>query len=132
LDGVGLEWLVYGGRLIGNLAGDTRLGVLVTTGVQSSVEGYGACGRARPRDGASYRRGLEHERGVERPVESTGTRGVRGAVRVRSVEVEHVEDRFCPCPSVCLAALACLSRQRSRVGSLPCTKSWLFHVSPEL
>jgi hypothetical protein len=60
-----------------------------------------------------------HEREVERVVKPTGGHGMRGAVRACSVEVEHVEDRFCPCPSTCLAAIACLSRQRYCVGSLP-------------
>jgi hypothetical protein len=101
---------------------DTMLGVRAITSAQSPVKGYGSCWRARLRDGASYRQGLGHERGVERTVEPTGAPGMRGAVRARSAQVEHVEDRFFPCPSTCLAALACLSRQRPRVGSLPCTK----------
>jgi hypothetical protein len=92
----------------------------------------GRAGGARPRDGASYRQGLGHGCRVERTIEPIGARGVRGTVRACSAEVKHVEDRFCPCLSACLAALACLSQQRSGVGSLPCTKYWLFHVSPEL
>jgi hypothetical protein len=60
-----------------------------------------------------------HEREVERVVEPIRAHGMRGAVRACSAEVEHLEDRFYPCPSACLAALACLSRQRSCVGSLP-------------
>jgi hypothetical protein len=94
---------------------------------------YGACGRARPGAGVTYRRGLGH--GVGRAVETTGARGVRGAVRARSrvsAAVEHVEERFFSCSSACLAALVCLSRQGSHVGSLPYSKSLLFHVSPEL
>jgi hypothetical protein len=67
-----------------------------------------------------------HEREVERVVEPTGAHGMRGAVRACSAEVEHVEDRFCPCPSACLAALACVSRQRSYVGSLPFPNPGLF------
>jgi hypothetical protein len=63
------------------------------------------CRRARPRDGASYKQRLGHEHAVE----LTGACGMRGVVKARSTEVELVEDRFCPCPSVCLAALACLS-----------------------
>jgi hypothetical protein len=58
-----------------------------------------------------------------------------GAVIERSrvsAAVEPVEDRFCPCPNACLASLTCISRRGSRVGSLPCTISLLFHVSPEL
>jgi hypothetical protein len=58
-----------------------------------------------------------------------------GAVRAHSLVpavVGHVEDRFCPCPSACLATLACISWQGSHVGSLPCSKYLVFHVSPEL
>jgi hypothetical protein len=104
------------------------LGVLAITGVQSPVKGYSACGRARLRDGASYKRGLRHGCGVECVVEPTGARGVCGTVRARSVEVEHVEDHFCPCTSACLAALASLSWQRSHVGSLPCSKPFSLAV----
>jgi hypothetical protein len=57
-----------------------------------------------------------------------------GAVRACSrvpAEVEHVELCFCPCPSACLAALTCVSWQRSSIRSLPSSKSYLFYVSPE-
>jgi hypothetical protein len=84
------------------------------------------------RAGASYRRGLGHGRDVEHMIELTRARVVRDAVRARSAAVEHVEVRFYSCPHTCLAALACLSWQGSRVGSLPCSKSLPFHVTPEL
>jgi hypothetical protein len=102
LDRVGLEWLVYGGRRVGKFAGDTVLGVLAITEVHSPVKGYGACGRARPRAGASYGRGLGHGNDGE-PI---GARGMHVVVRAHSAQVEHMEDRVCPCPSACLAALA--------------------------
>jgi hypothetical protein len=57
-----------------------------------------------------------------------------GAVRACSrvpAEVEHVEVYFCSCPSACLVALACKYCQGSFVRSLPCSKSYLFYVSPE-
>jgi hypothetical protein len=57
-----------------------------------------------------------------------------GVVRARSlvlVEIKHVEVCFCSYPSVYLVALMCISWQRSRVRSLPCSKSYLFYVSPE-
>jgi hypothetical protein len=43
--------------------------------------------------------------------------------------VEHVVVWFCRCSKACLVALACRSRQKSRVRSLLCTISYLFHVS---
>jgi hypothetical protein len=132
LDGARLEWPDYDGRHVAKLADDVALGVLGITGVQSPVKGYWACRKAKPTDAYSYRHGLGHGHWVERTVEPTGARGVRSVVRVHPAEVEHVEDRFSPCLSAYLAALAFLSRQRSHVGSLPCSKSWLFHVSPEL
>jgi hypothetical protein len=46
-----------------------------------------------------------------------------------SVHVEHVVVYFCQCSTACLVALACRSQQKSRVWSLLCTKSYLFHVS---
>jgi hypothetical protein len=55
-------------------------------------------------------------------------------VRARSrvpAEVEHMEVYFCSCPSACLASSTCISLQRSRVKSLPCSKSYHFYVSPE-
>jgi hypothetical protein len=71
LDGVGLEWSIYGGRRINNLAGCRAR---CSGNYQRSVVGgrVWACGRARPRDGASYRRGFEHGRRVERTAEPTG------------------------------------------------------------
>jgi hypothetical protein len=58
-----------------------------------------------------------------------------GAVRARSrvpAEVEHVEVCFCPCPSICLATLTCVSWQRSCVRSLPCSKSYLSMCVPSV
>jgi hypothetical protein len=43
--------------------------------------------------------------------------------------VEHVVVYFCQCSTACLVALECRSQQKSRVRSLLCTKSYLFHVS---
>jgi hypothetical protein len=58
-----------------------------------------------------------------------GTRG-RALSRSRvSAHVEHVVVYFCQCSTACLVALACRSQQKSRVRSLLCTKSYLFHVS---
>jgi hypothetical protein len=108
LDGVGLEWPDYDVRRVGKLAGHCAR---CSGDYRRSVAGGTvlACGRARPRVGASYSGGFWHERGVERAAESTEAHGVRGAVRARSARVEYVEDGFCPSSSVCLAALGCLS-----------------------
>jgi hypothetical protein len=46
-----------------------------------------------------------------------------------SAHVEHVVVYFCQGSTTCLVALACRSQQKSRVWSLLCTKSYLFHVS---
>jgi hypothetical protein len=69
-----------------------------------------------------------------------GHRGGRGRVRGCacghalsrsrvSAHVEHVVVYFCQCSTTCLVALECRSQQKSRVRSLLCTKSYLFHVS---
>jgi hypothetical protein len=62
-----------------------------------------------------------------------GVRGERaGALWARSrvpAHVEHMVVYFCHCSTACLVALACRSQQKSRVLSLLCTISYLFHVS---
>jgi hypothetical protein len=65
-----------------------------------------------------------------------GTRAAKGAragvLWARSrvpAHVEHVVVYFCRCSKPCLVALACRSQQKSRVWSLLCTISYLFHVS---
>jgi hypothetical protein len=130
LDGVGLEWPVYGGRCVGNLM-ERRAGF--SGDYQCSVADgrVWVCRRTRLMVEASYRGGFRHGREVERATELTEASGARGAVRARSARVEHVEDGFFLSSCVCLATLGCLSQQGCRVGSLPCTKILLFHVSTE-
>jgi hypothetical protein len=109
LGGVGLEWSGYGGRCIGELVGCRAR----CPGVyRHSIAGkrIWACGRARPRVGASYRGGFGHGCGVEHAVEPTDACGVRRTVRACLGQVEHVEDGVYPSSSIRLAALECLSQ----------------------
>jgi hypothetical protein len=83
LDGVGLEWPVYDGRRVDKLAGHCAW---CSGDYRRSVAGgrYGRAGGQRPRDGASYRLGLEHRHGFQCAAEPNEARGMRGAVRARS------------------------------------------------
>jgi hypothetical protein len=94
LGGVGLERPGYDGRRVGELAGRHARGPGV---YRRSVAGekVWACGRARPRVGASYRGGFEHGRGVLRAAEPTDAHGVRCVVSARPRQVKQFEDCIC-------------------------------------
>jgi hypothetical protein len=99
-----------------------------------------ACGRRRAWVPSVHRcsgvdEGVRHAEGQGRGADASYRRrhgaGVRsccpklmawkGVVRARSrvlAEVEHMEVCFCSCPSTCLAALTCISWQRSHVFSM--------------
>jgi hypothetical protein len=87
-----------------------------------------ATGKMSVHEGGLYSRSRARHR--------RGHGGGRGRARGRalsrsrvSAHVEHVVVYFCQCSTTCLVALACRSQQKSRVRSLLCTKSYLFHVS---
>ena len=81
----------------------------------------GLYSRSRARHGRGHGGGRGHARGC-----ACGRAVSRSRV---SAHVEHVVVYFCQCSTACLVALSCRSQQKSRVRSLLCTKSYLFHVS---
>jgi hypothetical protein len=129
-----MGWPGYDGRGFGELADSAALDFLTIISVQSSarvggvqkgkVEGLGLL----IGEGVGTGAGLGMRSSRPKLVACVGT--VRARSRVPA-EVEHVEVCFCPCPSTYLAALTCVSWQRSRVRSLPCSKSFLFYVSSD-
>jgi hypothetical protein len=124
--GGGWEWFGQGGHPRAALAG--RGEVAGATGELGKVRrgAEGATGKVAVHEGGLY----SHARARGRPRARGGARA--GMLWVRSrvpAHVEHMVVYFCQCSTACLVALACRSQQKSRVRSLLCTISYLFHVS---
>jgi hypothetical protein len=129
-----LGWLGHGDRGFGELAGSAVLGFLAIIDVQSSARVWGVRKGKDERLGLLIGEGMGTGAGQDARLNRPKLVPCAGAIRARfrvPAEVEHVEVCFYPCPSTCLAALTCVSWQRSHVRSLPCSKSYLFYVSPE-
>jgi hypothetical protein len=119
------EWSGHGGRPRAALAGRGEV-----------TRAAGELGKVRPSAEGVTGKMAVHEGGLyshSRAQHGRGHGGARAGVlwaRSRaSAHVEHVVDYFCQCSTAYLVALACRSQQKSRVRSLLCTISYLFHVS---
>jgi hypothetical protein len=99
---------------------EARRGAEGVTGKAAVHEG-GLYSHSRARHGCGPR-GRPRARGGARA-------GVLWACSRVPTHIEHVVVWFCLCSKACLVALACRSQQKSRVSSLLCTISYLFHVS---
>jgi hypothetical protein len=126
--GIGLVTVVALGRLwwVEGRSPELRAGSGRLGAVRRGRQGRWPCMRV----GFIATRGHDTGVGTGRPRARGGARaGVLWARSRVPAHVEHVVVYFCRCSTACLVALACRSQQKSRVRSLLCTISYLFHVS---